>query len=122
MSTGSDHIIPGAIPVPGRGFLYLESSNQTVFEKTFDDMGDSIERADDQPAHGAMITENVAVRLPDGSSFFGLSFKGDIETWSRSIRRFAREHKIRVGEVKGGSFSVDGGPFFNLAECQIVFY
>jgi len=122
MNVHLDNALPGATPVSGRRFLYIECSDRDGFERTFDEMGEWIENADDQPSQGGLISENVLVRLLNGVTFGGLSFKGDVMGWARAIRRYASDQKLRLAEVKDGLFCIEGGESVDPSKCEIRFY
>ena len=111
--------LPGSIPVKGRRFLYLQAADTADFLRAFRSIGDLIEAREPQFPAGGMLSENFQVTTPDGRSFFGLSFKGDLDRWGSGIEAFAGEAGRALAAVENEQFRVDDGAVFALRDCRV---
>ena len=109
--------VPGTVPVDGIRFVYLESREKNVFDK----FGDFVSCVDDTegPSHGGMIDEEFSLVLPNGSRFYAISFKGDLEGWRRNIENFSRHIGISYGEIEKGFFVFSTDKTVQLSSCEL---
>lgn len=120
--TPSDGIIPGTYPVADTEFLYLRDFTAESFERKFRAIGNHVRRSDVKPSRGGMVSENIQIVLPDGRSFFGLSYRGDIAGWERSILEYTSHNALELARVNGRIFELFSGEHFELASCTARFY
>lgn len=112
--------MPGAVPVEGREFLYVEVHGSEDFgalldqqEKVCTDLA--------LPRFGGAVEEKVRVVVPDKRCFLALSYKGDIDGWRRRfVSCCERTHRDWGSPTVHGLRLSDGSevPFSN---CDIAF-
>jgi hypothetical protein len=119
-------IIPGTLSISGRNFMYIQGEDENHFEKIFREMGELIRslKADKTqfPQSGGMITENVEIITPDGISFFGISYKGDLKNWEKCVRTFANDRNLKLAIPFQKVFQVENGRAYSFDECSVNFY
>jgi hypothetical protein len=108
------------IEVEGREFAYLECLDpEGFFKKDFSAIG--THAGSPLPVSGGMITEEAAVRLPDGRLMCAVSYRGDIEGWRRVVTEWCRNRAILFGVVQGGNIVLDNGERHALSKCEPIF-
>jgi hypothetical protein len=69
-----------------------------------------------------MISENARVTVPNGTVFFGLSFKGDLDRWEAGIRDYCKQHRRKNGEIVSATFVLVDGESYPLEACTVQHY
>jgi hypothetical protein len=113
-------ILPGSVPVEGREFLYLESQSRDTFTELF--LTSVPDKQGPLPKHGGMMDERAVIKLPDGKLLHGLSYKGDIKGWRRSIIDSCEKLGIQWGEIVGQQVRLGNGQEYQLDACVIELY
>lgn len=109
---------PGTLEIEGREFLYIESP----LEEDYGQMGDlafSVSKDTPLPSSGGALEEGVRIHLGDGTSFIGLSYKGDIEGWRTKFITFCKRTGRAYASIKNNQFVVSTGATFPLKELEI---
>jgi len=113
-------VMPGSIPVEGREFMYLESQSPNTFAELFPTIVTAGQGP--LPKHGGLLNENALIRLPDGKIIHGLSFKGDLKGWRRSIIEGSEKLGILWGEIVGQNVKLSNGREYPLDACVVELY
>lgn len=116
LSADAPPIVPGAKVIPGREFRYLSFAGadpEAWYEKVVYAVSPPI------PTDGSAMFEACTIALPSGETFFGLSYKGDLEGWRSQIDAGAKAHGLRVAQISDGSFLMDNGEVEDLSSCII---
>ena len=111
--------IPGVERAEDSGYLYVEAPSLADFRKFWKFKGAPVQPV---PSGGGMINENIIIKTPDGRTFFGLSFGGDLVGWRRLIEDRARRMGFRTAEITDKDEIAYEGGSASLAGCVISFY
>lgn len=110
--------IPGTQPVHGREYLYIEYESGDAFSVCFPTIagwGDV-----PLPKSGGAINEAAEISIPEGSSFFGVSYKGDLDGWRRKLVRFAEDQGLRWGRIDSERLVLSSGEELPLGVCEVT--
>ena len=116
---------PGEIERPGWKYIYIEAADVKTFLRLFEQIGDYIEAREEIFPEGGFGTANARLDLPDGSSFFGISVKGDIDTYLTHIRSFAWSNGLKTivfEDSKAVVHGIDGSELLDLRSCKKSFF
>lgn len=114
--------IPGAIPIKGREFFYIEYKSTDEFVKLFPELPFRGPKTGVIPKSGGMLNENVCIMLPEGSLFFGVSYKGDVPSWRAVLLEFCAYRDMRSATIVDGVLVTNDGNSYPLSRCKIEFY
>ena len=112
--------LPGTQEVKGREFMYVESK----VSETFHELADCISAVCPSaaiPRSGGAMEEKVRVKLKNGISLMGISYKGDIEGWRPRFVGFCDASGRKYGFIKEGRLSVSDGSSFLIEDMEITF-
>src|SRR5262245_37701973 len=141
--------VPGTAPVEGRWFRYLAARDRDDLQAAWHELSEFLTRlraAEDErladpdlkrrilarragrstPTSGGLLNEDVAVELPDGRRYHGISFGGDLAGWDRGIRAYAAAAGRDVAELDGPnqadgySLVLGDGERIALARCVVT--
>jgi len=114
---GIDTVIPGAVPVAGRGVVYFSHDGQRPWSKQFDAIRKYSKSRRAQ--HGGMGSAGLNLTLPDGSIFYAIDYHGDLEGWRQDIEEGAAGLNITLARIDGDKFVVADGRVFALPDCVL---
>jgi len=120
ISIARERKIPGTIKVEWREFRYISENGKDNFFKLFDKLTTIVNPSNAKS--GGATTENCKIRLPDGSFFHGLSYKGDIEGWRKDIEQGAQMLNLVIAKIEDDKIEVSDGRLFSLKDCTVEFY
>lgn len=103
----------------GREFLYVEVRGRETFRRLIDGAMASNPHIP-PPRSGGTLEEKAHLRLPDGSSFLGLSYIGDLAGWREKIVTFCQETQRRWAAPCNESIAVSDGSKIALASCAVT--
>jgi hypothetical protein len=114
---GIDTVIPGAVPVAGRGVVYFSHEGQRPWSKQFD----AITTYSNPPhaQHGGVGAAGLNLALPDGSVFYAIDYHGDLAGWRQDIEEGATGLNITLARIDGDKFVVADGRVFALSDCVL---
>ena len=73
------------------------------------------------PRSGGAIEEKVRVKLKNGDSLIGISYKGDVEGWRARFVGYCEASKRKYGLVKQGRLFLSNGFSSSIEELEITF-
>ena len=112
-----DRPMPGSMPIEGREFMYLEGQGAEAFAKVFPTLVSA--GGDPKPKHGGMLNEAAVIKLPTGKWLHGVSYKGDLKGWRRSLIAACQNLGSLWGEVVEGRVRLSNGQEYSLDECIV---
>lgn len=110
--------LPGSVAVPGREFLYLEWSGPGAFEEVFPLL--LAGGATEGPASGGMLNEAAVVTTPAGTSYHGVSYRGDLARFRAGLIAWCRAGNRTWAEVDGGMLRGSDGTVVALDRCAVA--
>ena len=112
--------IPGTFVDVDREYRYVSDDGENDFSKLFKKL--TMHQNPRKATDGGAITENCKIKLPDGSIFHGLSYRGDIEGWREDIEQQARMLSLLTAKIQDDKVEVSDGRSFSLSDCTVEFY
>lgn len=112
--------IPGTQEVKGREFMYIESKAN----ETFHQLANSVSTICPElamPKSGGAIEEKVRIRLTDGTSLMGVSYKGDVEGWRKRFVGICTASARKYGSIREGRLVLSDGFSPLLEELEVSF-
>lgn len=109
--------IPGTVARDDRGYVYFADDGSADFGRQFTDLVRF-----HQPncaTSGGVLEEGCRIRLPAGSVFHAISYKGDLDGWRRQIELGARGLQRELATIEGDRFALSDGRVYPLADCTI---
>lgn len=106
--------IPGRVSRPGIVIRYLESVDERSFLIRFKKM---LGYGGDLPAKAGAVSRNCSLTLPDGRTFFGFQFQGDLEKIEANLIRLASDEHLSVGKIQHDSLVIEGEAATPLEQC-----
>lgn len=109
--------LKGSRPVEGREYRWLELPTGKPQRKVFTAVTNAGTRATD----GGVIDSDQRILTPDGRTFLGISYKGDIDGWRLDIEEGATLNGLLVAAVEGTTLvctNSDGS--YELSECELL--
>lgn len=88
-----------------RELRFIEARNIKDFGNAFKEIG----KHGVFPIKGGMIEHGVVVTLPDGRSFFGVSYKGEIDRWRAALVASCKASGRIWAWVEEGSLALSSG-------------
>lgn len=116
---GGPRKVPGVTPDPDREVRYVSFAPQTALDDLFHRVLDA---AGPEPSHGGASARNCTLRLPNGESYFALSYSGDVERWREKVEEGAKVLGLKVARFEDGELLIDDGRRIALAELAVRFY
>jgi hypothetical protein len=112
--------IPGTYEIKDREFMYIESEEGETFHQLANPIlpaGLSIAI----PQSGGAIEEKVRLKLGNGISFIGISYKGDIYGWRERFIGLCEVSGRKYGFIKQGRLSLSDGSSSLIEDMEISF-
>jgi len=72
------------------------------------------------PTAGGAIEEKTRIKLPDGVSMVGISYKGDIEGWRKRFIEICAASGRRYGFIKDGRLVMSTGEAPVLQDLEVT--
>ena len=116
----SGKTVPGTVQVIGRGYLYVSEERFDCPTHWFTSLTKFT--PEQRPQAGGVLAPNCRLKLPDGSTFSALSYKGDLVGWRSIIVGNAEHLGLKCATLDGELLKIENGAVWPLAECQIEFY
>lgn len=111
---------PGTQEVKGREFMYIESTANETFHQLANSVSTTCPELA-MPKSGGAIEERVRINLKDGTSFMGISYKGDIEGWRKRFVGICAASARKYGSIRGGRLVLSDGSSPLLEELEVRF-
>ncbi len=111
--------IPGTQAVKGREFMYIESAEGETFHQIVNRVFDA--RSIARPKAGGAMEEKARIKLKDGVSLKGISYKGDIEGWRAGFIGSCVATGRKYGSIKQGRLFISDGSSSLLEELEVTF-
>jgi hypothetical protein len=111
--------IPGTQEVKGREFMYIECREGETFHQIVDSAFDA--RSIARPKAGGAMEQKAQIKLKDGVSLRGISYKGDIEGWRAGFVGFCVATERKYGSIKQGRLFLSDGSSSLLEELEVTF-
>lgn len=114
--------IPGKEEYEWREVIYIEVPPDKKFEEElFHEI--TTQHKPIIPQEGGVISENFIIIIPDGTTYFGLSYNKDIEGWRQQILYGTSLLKLDIGIIKDGkTFVTSGEKSISLTDCTFERY
>jgi len=109
--------VPGTFHIEGNEYIYFSDNGKEEFGKQFYALAGKIKPP--YQKRGGAISQACRIRLPDGSLFHGMSYRGDIEGWRRQIQEGAKELGVLLATIQDQRLVVSDGRSAALADCLI---
>lgn len=109
-------VLEGSRPVPGREYRWLELPANKPERQVFN----AVMNAGTHATAGGVIDSDQRILTPDGRTFLGISYKGDIEGWRLDIEEGATGQGLLVAAVQGTRLiCTNGSGSYELSECEL---
>jgi hypothetical protein len=112
--------IPGTQDVRDREFMYIESPANETFHQLADSVS-AVRPEIAKPSSGGAGEEKIRIKLKDGTSLMGISYKGDIEGWRRRFVGFCVVSARNYGSIREGRLFLSDSSSPLLEELEINF-
>lgn len=112
--------IPGTQEIKGREFLYIESPAQETFHQLVNAVSTACSNIS-SPSSGGAIEEKVQLKLKNGTSLMGISYKGDVEGWRMRFIEFCTSNERCYGSIREGRLFLSDGSSLPLEELTVSF-
>jgi len=112
--------IPGTQQVEGREFIYIESAAN----ETFHQLANCVSTICTElaiPKSGGAIEEKARIKLSDGTSLMGVSYKGDVEGWRKRFVGICTASARKYGAISEGRLVLSDGSSPLLEELEVSF-
>lgn len=73
------------------------------------------------PSHGGVFLDASVLAVPDGTTFFPMTFNGDLDGWARHIEVRAERLGLITAKILDSRFVLSDGRTFSLRDCKIEF-
>jgi hypothetical protein len=71
------------------------------------------------PKSGGVSLPGFIVTVPDGTSFYGLKYHGDLSGWQNQIERGAASLGLSSAKIQAEMFVVLDGRSYPLSQCTV---
>ena len=112
--------IPGTQNIKGREFMYIESAAAETFHQLVNSIP-SFCPSIAIPRSGGAGEEKVRIKLKEGITLMGISYKGDIEGWRARFVGFCEASGRKYGFIKENRLSLSDGSSSMIEELEISF-
>ena len=112
-------VIPGTTVVEGQAVVYFADNRKHSFRKQFRAL--TTHTNPPYATAGGVNERGCKIVLPDGQSFHGISYHGDLDGWRKDIEAGAREFNVLLARIEGGKFVVSDGRVVPLVDCAVEF-
>ena len=99
--------------------MYIESREGETFHQIVDSAFDA--RSIARPKAGGAMEQKAQIKLKDGVSLMGISYKGDIEGWRAGFVGFCMATGRKYGAIKQGRLFLSDGSSSLLEELDVTF-
>jgi hypothetical protein len=100
--------------------MYIESAESETFHQLADSVS-AVCPSIATPRSGGAIEEKVRVKLKNGISLIGISYKGDIEGWRARFVGFCEASGRKYAFIKQDRFSLSDGFLCSIEELETRF-
>lgn len=108
--------IPGFYEVEGREYRYVSFDGAADVSALFKEVVRKINPP--LAVSGGVVNENCSVFMPNGESYFALSYKGDIEGWRAQIQKGAEILGLKIAKISGSNFLLCDGTEVDVSRCK----
>jgi hypothetical protein len=114
---GREWVTPGTRPGEANKVRYVSFDRS---QNTADLFKSVVRRVNPPiPKNGGVVLDGFIVTLPDGTSFYALSYHGDIAGWQNQIEQGAADLGLFIGRIESDAFVVSDGRSYPLSECKV---
>lgn len=115
----SSRIIPGLLSPKDSETIYFSAASQKKAKELFNKILDFTNPPFAQ--FGGASESGCAIRIPSGTTFYSLSYHGDLPGWLKDIEIGAKHFNSFLAKIRGNNFEINSGEIFKLNECDIFF-